>query len=322
MTGREETLVAGSGLRPANESWTQGFRIPLLPDEPLRLDYILDSGQVFRWHAAADGWWYGSLRGAALALRDEGAALAVRAAGGPVTALEIRKLLGLDDSLSAIGEHLAFDPVVRRAMALCRGLRVAQQDPWEGLVAFICSSHNAVFRIQQMLGSLSELFGDRVRIGEETIAMFPPAERLAGLSLAELAPCRLGYRDAYVLEAARRVAAGETDLGALLSQPTDVARKALLRVPGVGPKVADCVLLLALCKKADVFPIDVWVRRAVLAHYREQVRAATGVTLDAEDKGFTDRQYRAVAAWARGYFAPHAGYAQAYLFFATRAGLI
>lgn len=311
-----------NGGRPADQSGEQKLRIPLLPNEPLRLDYILDSGQLFRWRAGAEGWWYGSLRGTALALRHEGAVLAVRAAGGPITVTDVRQLLGLDDSLAAIGEHLAFDPVVRRAMAMCRGLRVAQQDPWEGLVAFICSSHNAVFRIQQMLGSLSDLFGDRVRVGEGSVATFPPAERLAGLSLSELAPCRLGYRDAYVLEAARRVASGETDLGTLLRQPTDVAREALLQVPGVGPKVADCVLLLALRKKADVFPIDVWVRRAVLTHYREQVRAATGVTLGAEDKGFTDRQYRAVVAWARSYFAPHAGYAQAYLFFATRAGLI
>jgi N-glycosylase/DNA lyase len=298
------------------------MRIALGANGPIRLDYTLDTGQVFRWRQEADGRWYGALRGTALALRVVPGALEVETAGAPLPEAALRRFLGLDDPLPAIRAHLSRDPVLRRAFAGCYGLRVVQQDPWEGLVSFICSSHNAIFRIQQMTGCLARLFGQRYQLGGVTVETFPAPEVIAGLSLAELAPCRLGYRDAYVLEAARLVASGAIDLGSLVDAPYPVAREVLLRVPGVGPKVADCVLLLALGKKECGFPIDVWVRRGVLRHYREAIRAATGVTLRAEDGGLTDREYRATVRWAQQAFAPYVGYAQAYLFLATRSGLL
>ena len=212
--------------------------------------------------------------------------------------------------------------MLERAFASLYGLRLVQQDPWEGLLAFICSSHNAVFRIQQMMGCLSERFGRRLHVAGQAVDTFPPVSAIAGLDLVDLAPCRLGYRDAYVLEAARMVARGEVDPYALVGAPLPVAREALLRVPGVGPKVSDCILLLALGKKECAFPIDVWVRRGVLRHYREDVRQATGVELSDESKGLTDRQYRAIIEWARKAFAPYVGYAQTYLCLATREGIL
>ncbi len=298
------------------------MRIPLGPGTPLRLDQTLDSGQVFRWRRGADDRWYGTLRGTGLAIAQEAGALVIETAGAPVSAGEVRTFLGLDDPLPRVREDLSWDPVLRRSFAECFGLRIVAQDPWEGLVAFICSSHNAVFRIHQMMGSLAQRFGDRLWVAGQAADTFPPPARLAELSLVDLAACRLGYRDAYVLEAARLAASGEVDPRALVEAPYEVAREMLLRVPGVGPKVADCILLMALHKKESAFPIDVWVRRAVLKHYRDSVRSVTGVDLAAEEKGLTDRQYRAIVAWARQVFAPHVGYAQTYLFFAAREGII
>lgn len=298
------------------------MRIALDEKTPLRLDWTLESGQVFRWRPGEDGWWYGSLRGTALALRQEPDALHVQAAGDPIGEGEIRAFLGLNDPLPAIRERLSFDPVLRRAFAECYGLRIVHQDPWEGLVAFICSSHNAVFRIRQMTECLAMRFGRPLSVRDHVVYTFPSASDLFGVTVGELAPCRLGYRDGYVLEAARMVATGEVDLLGLEDAPEESARSVLTRIPGVGAKVSDCVLLMALGHKASTFPIDVWVRRAVLKHYRQEVRAATGVELPGEDKGLSDRQYRAIVVWARRRFGTDAGYAQTYLFFAARAGLL
>ncbi|HEX2999159.1 MAG TPA: DNA glycosylase, partial [Armatimonadota bacterium] len=279
-----------------------------------------DSGQVFRWRREEDGRWYGALRGTALALAVRQDVLEIETAGAPIALAEIRAFLGLDDPLPRIREYFQREAVLSRAFADAYGMRIVQQDAWEGLVAFICSSHNAVFRIQQMMGALSRLYGEQLSLRGQTIYTFPPAERLAALTLENLAPCRLGYRDAYVLAAARMVAAGELNPAALVDAPDEEARAALLRVPGVGPKVADCIMLMALRKKERTFPIDVWVRRAVVKYYREAIEAATGVAVT--DTGPSERQYRAIISWAERYFAPYTGYAQTYLFFAMRAGWI
>lgn len=298
------------------------YHIPLGEGRPLRLDYTLDSGQVFRWRREEDGRWYGTIRGTGLALLQEGSHLVAEAEGEPITSGEVVRFLGLDDPLSEIRAFLSRDPVLARAFAAVYGLRLVRQDPWEGLVAFICSSHNAVFRIQRMMGCLAERFGRRLRVAGRTVHTFPPARVIASLELADLAECRLGYRDAYVLEAARMVARGEIDPYALVDAPAEEARTALMKVPGVGPKVSDCILLLALGKKECTFPVDVWVRRAVLRHYRDAVRRATGVELATEEKGLTMRHYQAIREWAQQAFAPHVGYAQTYLFLATRLGAI
>lgn len=297
--------------------------IPLHETGPLHLEHTLNSGQVFRWRLEPDGRWYGSIRGTALAIRSHQHTLEIETGGHPITEAEVRQFLGLDDPLPEIRSLLcARDPVLQRAFAACYGQRLVQQDPWEGLASFICSSHNALSRIQRMMVTIAKLFGEPSDVGGHRVHTFPPPETIARLSRDDLAPCRLGYRDTYLLEAARMVANGTLDLEALRSAPYEAAREALLRVPGVGPKVSDCVLLMVLGRKECAFPVDVWVRRAILRHYKDAVRAVTGVDLRPATAGLTDREYRAIVQWAQRAFAPHVGYAQAYLFLATRSGAI
>jgi N-glycosylase/DNA lyase len=174
-----------------------------------------------------------------------------------------------------------------------------RQDPWECLASFILSSTKQIVQIRQIIAALCEQFGEPVGSPEGRAPQFafPSARRIAGASEAELRACKMGFRAPYLLASARMVGAGEIDLSALARLGCNDARAELERLPGVGRKIADCVLLFAYGFQ-DAFPVDVWVMKALRQLYfpRRRVRLP--------------RLHR----FAASHFGPHAGYAQQYLF--------
>lgn len=157
---------------------------------------------------------------------------------------------------------LRVDPALKEVVCGSAGLRILRQEPWETLVSFILSAHNNIPRIKRMVRHLCAAFGSPATWHDKTVYTFPAPPALADASVEDLRRLGLGFRARYVKEAARAVAAGDLDLAALAGLPTQAARKRLLALSGVGPKVADCVLLFSL-GKTDVFPVDVWVKRAL-----------------------------------------------------------
>jgi len=140
----------------------------------------------------------------------------------------------------------------------CGGIRILRQDPWEALCSFIISQNNNIPRIKGIVARLCEHFGDPIDGGFN----FPKPETLAALSCEDLAPVRCGFRDKYILDAAEKFASGEIDPEKITSLPLEEARKALMTVSGVGPKVADCALLFGFYNLTS-FPTDVWIKRAM-----------------------------------------------------------
>jgi N-glycosylase/DNA lyase len=181
----------------------------------------------------------------------------------------------------------------------CRGLRLLRQDPWECLASFILSSTKQIVQIQQVVASVCERFGDPVKVpaGFQPTYSFPAAPRMAGASESELRCCKMGFRAPYLLAAAEAVARGALDLQSLREVSIESARQQLMELPGVGRKIADCVLLFAY-GFATAFPIDVWVSKALRSLY------FPGKTIGAA----------ALQLFCAGHFGPHAGYAQQYLF--------
>ncbi|MCS7338667.1 MAG: hypothetical protein NZ739_10605 [Verrucomicrobiae bacterium] len=186
-------------------------------------------------------------------------------------------------------------------------MRLLRQDPWECLASFILSSNNHVRRIREMIATLCERYGEPVEVppGYPPAFAFPEPERIAAATERELRRCKLGFRAPYLLGAARAVARREPDLTSLGSRSYETARRALLELPGVGPKVADCVLLFAYGFQT-AFPVDVWILRALRMFYfrgRKPTR-------------------RQIDEFVRAHFGPYAGYAQQYLYhyMRTRAG--
>jgi N-glycosylase/DNA lyase len=269
------------------------------------LGATLDSGQVFGWEQHAGGW-SGVVQGRWVALRDgaEGIAAETVAPGPDWDWLKcfLQTEVQLTEILATFPRA---DARLQRAVTRWRGLRLLRQDPWECLASFILSSTKQIVQIRQIVRLLRERFGERVLTppGAAPAYAFPPAERLAGASEAELRDCKMGFRAPYLRAAAQRVAAGEIDLGRLGQLELAAARTELLRFAGVGEKIADCVLLFAY-GFPTAFPIDVWVQRVLTREYFR------GRNVSVER----------LRMFSARHFGPHAGYAQQYLFHHERTG--
>ena len=274
----------------------------------LHLARTLESGQAFRWR------WNPGRDGARVAVGVIGReVLQVEQDARGLCLLspdtqEARRLL-LDylgcsrepRGVAGIEAALAEDGVLARILPHTRGIAILAQDPWEVLISFIISANNNIPKITQSIERLARAFGEPLGDGAHA---FPAPARLAAARPQTLAACLLGYRAPYVRAAARMVADGGLDLAALRLVPFEAARERLLEVPGVGEKVADCILLFGLGRTA-AFPVDVWVTRAVeRLYFRGRPR--------------TPKQ---IQAFARARFGPLAGHAQQHLFAYARAYL-
>lgn len=262
------------------------------------LDATLNSGQVFGWQEA-DGGWEGVVRGRWVRLRETDAGLEATILGAVPDWHWLEEYLQMGFELEQALASFPRDEVLVRALTAHRGLRLLRQDPWECLACFILSSTKQIIQIRQMVALLSERYGDAVAVprGHGQRHAFPGAKVLASVSERALRGCRLGFRAPYLLHAAQEVSGGELDLAGLKQWPLEAARARLMDLPGVGRKIADCVLLFALGFDR-VFPMDVWILRGLRAHYFEGRAVST----------------KQIVAFVETHFGGWAGYAQQYLF--------
>ena len=272
------------------------------------LEQTLNSGQVFHWEKAGRGF-VGTIGDRALCLEQCGESLKVRFGGTPKPARETRALPGivtryfaLDHPLGTICDSFPKDPVMNAARDFCHGLRIIRQPQWECLATFICSSMKQVAHIRQISLALRERFGGQRRIDEHLAYAFPSARRLAQASEKELLECKLGYRAKNLRATARLVSSGQADLDAWSVLSDVELRKQLCALPGVGPKIANCVMLFAY-ERLRAFPIDVWIERVLRQHYFSRRRKMTALRLH---------------EFCETYFGEHGGYAQQYLFHHSR----
>ena len=221
--------------------------------EDMDLEQTLDCGQCFRFEPTPDGGWRGVAGGRAAVLhrREDGLHILP---GDDFW----RDYLDADRDYAAIRREFERDEILRPCVAYAPGIRVLRQPAWEALVAFIVSQNNNVPRIKGILARLCRNFGEPVGWDYG----FPSPERLAEQSVEALAPLRCGWRAAYLLDAAQKVASGALPLEQIAALPLPEARQALQTVRGVGPKVAECVLLYGM-GRLEAFPLDVWMKRAM-----------------------------------------------------------
>jgi N-glycosylase/DNA lyase len=259
----------------------------------LNLDATLASGQAFSWRRQATGHWRGWIDGRPCLVWLQGDAL--RAVGPGLTRDAVSAYFGLDLPMEEILASFPGDPWLDQARAYAPGLRILRQDPWETLCSFICSSLKQITQIEQINHELRRTFGEK--FGDD-LYTFPDAGRLAQTTEAQLRACRLGFRARHLHVAARQIASREVSLERIATLPTPEAREQLLRIRGVGEKVANCILLFAF-GRAEAFPIDVWVERVLRQLYF---------------KGNTRVGHDKLRAFAHAHFGPYRGYAQQFLF--------
>ena len=271
------------------------------------LALTLDSGQTFHWEKKGLGF-VGAIGERAVYVEQRGSVLKVRDGGmphrsprQPLPAI-VARYFALDHPLAEICASLPNDPPMQAALGYCSGLRIMRQPRWECLATFITSPMKQVAHIRQIAFALRKRFGTGFSICGTHIYAFPGAERVAGLTEKALQNCGLGYRAKNLLATAKRVASGEADLEAWRALPDDELCAQLCALPGVGAKVANCVMLFAY-ERLRAFPIDVWVERVLRQKYFPRRRR------------MTTRQLRDFSA---KHFGEHGGYAQQYLFHHAR----
>jgi N-glycosylase/DNA lyase len=289
-------------LAPAAPPLSSPGNFRTFPVEDYDLAVTLSSGQAFRWRRAGDGW-HGVIGSRWVRLSQTGSVIAAETLE-PVSSWDwLTDYLQLQVDLSEVLTSFPDDETMCSAVAACRGLRLLRQDIWECLASFILSSTKQIVQIQQIVELLCERYGEAVSTppGIGRVFAFPSPARLAALSEGELRACKMGFRAPFVLGTARAIDRGELDLERLPTLPVEAARTALMQLPGVGRKIADCVLLFA-CGCQQAFPLDVWMLRVLRQRYFLKRR----VTLS--------RLHR----FASTHFGPYAGFAQQYLYHYAR----
>ncbi len=277
----------------------------LLPVRDYDLAATLNSGQVFRWRQEDDFWigvigrywvWLSQVENGIFAETAE-----------PVKDWNwLCDFLQTKIKLESILKTFPDDEPMRDAVTACRGLRVLRQDPWECLASFILSSTKQIVQIRQIVALLCGRFGEPVSVppNESPAFAFPTPEKIARATEAKLRACKMGFRAPHLLAAARQIAGGKFDLEQPRRLPLAEAQAELMRLGGVGGKIADCVLLFAYGFDS-AFPVDVRVERALRQLYFPRRRVTA----------------KRLRHFATTHFGPHAGYAQQYLFHYMRTKL-
>jgi len=267
-------------------------KIHLCSAKELDIVKTFECGQCFRWNAQEDGSYIGVVGEMAARLEDLDGEVYITQSGLPnIAAWQEYFDMSLDYAL--VGASFNVGEYLRRCAEFGAGIRILRQDKWEALCSFIISQCNNIPRIKKIVETLCERFGNEISFEGKTLYTFPSAARIAQLTPEDLAPLHSGYRAAYIIDAAKKIAAGEIDLDKLARQDTAKARAALMSISGVGAKVANCAVLFGL-HHMHAFPVDVWIKRALTEHFPKNFDPAT--------------------------LGDYAGLAQQYIFYYARSG--
>ncbi len=221
------------------------------------LSQTLDCGQAFRWEVQ-DGKWQGVAFGKFLELEIKDSVIILY----NTTEEDFNNIwcdyFDLERDYGKIITEISTNEILKTASDYGKGIRVLNQEPWETLCSFIISQNNNIKRIKGIIARLCENFGE----DKGGYYSFPTAQKIASLTLEDLSVLRSGFRAKYILDAATKVANGEVNLEILKELSIEEARNELMKIKGVGPKVADCALLFSH-RHISAFPKDVWIKRAM-----------------------------------------------------------
>lgn len=266
--------------------------------------HIFECGQCFRWNKDKDGSYTGIFKNNIINVKKENNDIIFTGnCEGDIQEICIdyfdldRNYEEIKSKLSKIDKHL------ENSIKYGEGIRILHQDLWEALISFIISANNNIPRIKTIIERISRAYGRKLIFQGKEFYTFPTPKELEKATVEDFRNLGLGFRDVRVYETVQRTLKGEIDLDRLSAEnDVNILREELLKIPGVGPKVADCIMLFAL-KKHEVFPIDVWVRRVMSELYFSN----------------NEQQPKTIQTFAKNQYADLAGLAQQYLFYWRRS---
>lgn len=237
--------------------------ILLKETECLDIDLSAFCGQAFRWKKTQEGFIKGTVRGKTAIIEKTEDGYIFHGTDEEEFKTIWLDYFDLDTDYAEICEKISLDKSIKNAVEMYYGIRILRQEPWEALCSFIISQNNNIPRISGIIDKLCNFFGEENEKGEFS---FPSYEKISSLTLEDLAPLKAGFRNKYILDAAQKLKNKEIDLKKIYDMPIEQAREELMKIKGVGPKVAECTLLYGFSKK-EAFPVDVWVKRIISELY-------------------------------------------------------
>jgi N-glycosylase/DNA lyase len=262
----------------------------------ISVENSINSGQVFLWKKK-NHYWYG-INGQDI--------LRVDNLGNIKTYQDVKTdFFRKKDDIGKIIKSISRDSTTKEAVQKYPGLRLLDQDPFQCLISFIVSSNSNIQKIKNSLERMSQKFGTKAKFEDQEFFLFPKPEKLAKASINEITNCGVGYRAKFIKEAANMSFLKKIDFEYLGKCNYHDAKENICSVPGVGNKVADCILLFSL-NKLDAFPLDRWMIRILEKYYLEQFQITT--------KTITDKQYDILHEKIVNHYGQYAGYAQQFLF--------
>jgi N-glycosylase/DNA lyase len=260
------------------------------------IDNSINSGQVFLWEKCGSDW-YG-INGQDILKINKNAV--IKSIQNSKTDFFRKK-----DNMQEIINSISKDKTVKKAIKQYEGLRIFKQDPFQCMISFIISSNSNIQKIKTSLEKITKKFGVKVEIQNKEFFLFPKPEKLANASIEEIKKCGVGYRAPFIKQAAEMIFSKKIDLEYLEKLDYKEAKKNICLIPGVGNKVADCILLFSL-NKLEAFPLDTWMIKILEKYYSNEFKIET--------KTITQKQYEILHEKIVNYFGPYCGYAQQFLF--------
>lgn len=278
---------------------TNGIEISNISD--FNPKHIFECGQCFRWREQADGSFIGVAFGKVVQIFYKDDTLTIINSNEDDFHNIWYNYFDLGTQYTEIKQKLSQDPVLETAINFGSGIRLLRQDLSEIILSFIISANNHIPRIMKIVDSICESYGPPISFNGIKYYSFPDLQSIAASTLEQINICRAGYRCNYILETSRTLAADQINFNLISELPTPESRKLLMKLQGVGPKVADCILLFS-GSKFDVFPTDTWVRKVMKELYFGYEPTINEINTFASQK-----------------FGSLAGYAQQYLFYYARS---
>lgn len=283
--------------------------------ESFELKDIFDCGQCFRWNKENDNSYTGIFKDNVLNVRKEieknesnienNRIIFSGICNGNIEEI-VREYFDLDRNYNKIKEKLSkIDNNMKTSIEYGQGIRILNQDLWEMIISFIISENNNIPRIKKIINNISKKYGNEIEYKDKTYYTFPSLEKLETASMEDLRALGLGFRDKYIYKTCKMINNKEIKIYNFDRQETRDIRNELLRLEGIGPKVADCILLFSDLKRLEVFPIDVWVRRVMNDLYIHNT----------DEKKVNKKEIEQLAV---NKFGDLAGIAQQYLFYWKR----
>ena len=267
---------------------------------------IFECGQCFRWNKEDDESYTGVIDNNVLNVKNiENKIIFKGICNGNIQEI-VTNYFDLNRDYTKIKNELSkIDDYMKNSIKYGEGIRILNQNLWETIISFIISANNNIPRIKGIIERLSKKYGKEIIWNGKKYYTFPTPEELRNVSVEEYRKLGLGFRDIRVYETTKMILNKEVDLKKLFNEDTETVREELLKLSGVGPKVADCILLFSTLKRFEVFPIDVWVRRVMNDLYIK----------NEDEKKVSKKQILEIADKKYGNLA---GIAQQYLFYWRR----